>query len=42
MTDYIVPLLLLFTAAIALGRKEDPYQLMDADPPETLALLRSI
>ena len=42
MTDYIVPLLLLFTAAIALGRKEDPYQLMLSGAADGLQLLISI
>ena len=28
MTDYIVPLLLLFTAALALRKKENAYDIM--------------
>ena len=42
MTDYIVPLLLFATAAVALGKKEDPYGLMLDGAAEGLKLLRSI
>lgn len=42
MVDYIVPLLLLFSAAIALGKKEDPYNLMLAGATDGLRLLVSI
>lgn len=42
MTDYIVPLLLFLTTAIALGKKEDPYTLMLDGAAEGLKLLRAI
>ena len=42
MTDYIVPLLLFVTAAVALGKKEDPYGRMLDGAAEGLKLLRSI
>ncbi len=42
MTDYIVPLLLLFTAAFALRKKEDPYSLMIDGAADGLKLLVSI
>lgn len=42
MTDYIVPLLLFFTAAIALGKRESPYDLMLNGAADGLRLLFSI
>lgn len=42
MIDYIVPLILLFTAAAALGKKEDPYALMLTGASDGLKLLVSI
>ncbi len=39
MIDYIVPILLLTVCALALGKKEDPYQLMLAGAEEGLRLL---
>lgn len=42
MIDYIVPLLLLAVSALALGRKENPYDLMLAGAAEGLKLLVSI
>ena len=42
MTDYIVPLLLLVSAAIALRKKESPYDLMITGAADGLKLLVSI
>ena len=42
MTDYIVPLLLLLSALIALRKKESPYDLMLAGAADGLKLLVSI
>ncbi len=42
MTDYIVPLLLFFSAALALRKKENAYDLMLQGASEGLALLVSI
>lgn len=42
MVDYIVPLILLLCAAIALGKKEDPYALMLSGAKEGLSTLISI
>lgn len=42
MTDYIVPLVLLFSAVIALRKKESPYDLMLAGAADGLKLLLSI
>ena len=42
MTDYIVPLLLFFTCAFALHKKEDAYGLMLEGATEGLQLLLSI
>ena len=42
MTDYIVPLLLFFICALALGKKEDPYGLMLAGATDGLRLLFSL
>lgn len=42
MTDYIIPLLLLFTCAFALRKKEDPYSLMLEGAAEGMRLLLSI
>ena len=42
MTDYIVPILLLFVCALALRKKEDPYSLMVSGAAEGLKLLFSI
>jgi len=42
MTDYIVPLLLFFTCAFALRRKEDAYGLMLEGAAEGMQLLVSI
>ena len=42
MTDYIVPLLLLLSAAIALRKKESPYDLMLTGAADGLKLLLSI
>ncbi len=42
MTDYIVPLLLLLSAAIALRKKESPYDLMLTGAADGLKLLVSI
>lgn len=39
MTDYIVPLLLLFICALALGRRIDPYSLMLTGAADGLKLL---
>ncbi len=39
MTDYLVPLLLLFTCAIALRKKEDAYSLMLDGAAEGLRLI---
>ncbi len=42
MTDYIVPLILLISCAIALRKKENPYDLMLAGAADGLKLLLSI
>ena len=42
MTDYLVPLILFGTAAWALGKKENPYEIMLAGGMEGLKLLVSI
>ena len=42
MTDYIVPSLLLFSSAVALRKKENPYDLMLTGAAEGLKLLLSI
>ena len=42
MVDYIVPLLLLVTAALALSKRESPYDLMLAGAADGLRLLVSI
>lgn len=42
MTDYIVPLILFFTAALALRKKENAYDLMLQGAEEGLHLLLSI
>jgi spore maturation protein B len=42
MVDYIVPLLLFFTAVLALGKRESPYDLMLTGAADGLKLLISI
>ncbi len=42
MTDYIVPLILFVISAIALGKKENPYDLMLAGAADGLKMLLSI
>ena len=42
MTDYIVPILLFLICALALQKKEDPYQLMLTGAAEGLKLLVSL
>ncbi len=42
MTDYIVPLLLFLVCAVALGKKENPYELMLTGAKEGLKILVSI
>lgn len=42
MTDYIVPLLIFFTAAIALGRRENAYNLLLDGAAEGLKLLLTL
>ncbi len=42
MTDYIVPLILFLTCAVALGKKENPYELMLAGAKDGLKMLISI
>ena len=42
MTDYIVPLLLFFAAALALGKKENAYDILLQGAGEGLKLLFSI
>lgn len=42
MTDYVIPLLLFFCAAFALGRKEQPYERMLQGAAEGLKLIPSI
>ena len=42
MTDYLVPLLLFLSAALALRKKENAYDIMLAGAAEGLSLLRSI
>lgn len=42
MTDYIVPLILLFTSALALGKKENAYDILLQGASDGLKLLVSI
>lgn len=42
MTDYLVPLLLLFSSALALRKKEDAYGLLLEGTATGLSILRSI
>ena len=42
MTDYIVPLILFFTAALALRKKENAYDILLGGASEGLTLLLSI
>ncbi len=42
MTDYIVPILLFLICAAALGKKENPYQLMLTGAKDGLSVLYSI
>ncbi len=42
LTDYIVPLVLFLTCAVALGKKENPYELMLAGAKDGLKMLFSI
>lgn len=42
MTDYIVPVILLLTSAMALGKKENAYDIMLQGGAEGLKLLRTI
>ena len=42
MTDYLVPVLLLLSSALALGRKEDSYGLLLEGAAEGLKLLKTI
>lgn len=42
MIDYVVPLLLFITAAMALGKRESPYDLMLSGAADGLKLLLSI
>ncbi len=42
MTDYIVPLVLFLVCALALGKKENPYELMLTGAKDGLKLLYSI
>ena len=42
MTDYLVPLILLFTAALALRKKENAYDIMLQGAAEGLRLLLSL
>ena len=42
MTDYLVPLILLFSSALALGRKENAYALMLEGAEKGLHTLRAI
>ena len=42
MTDYIVPLLLFFTAALALGKRENAYDILLQGAEDGLKLLLSI
>lgn len=42
MTDYLVPLILFFTSALALGKREDSYSLMLEGAAKGLSLLKSI
>ena len=42
MSDYIVPILLLTVCALALGKKEDPYQLMLTGAADGLKLLLTL
>ena len=42
MTDYLVPLILLFSSALALGRKENAYALMLEGAEKGLHMLRAI
>ena len=42
MTDYLVPLILFFTMAMALGKRENAYDLLLRGAGEGLTLLKSI
>ena len=42
MTDYVVPLLLFFTSALALRKKADAYDILLQGASEGLTLIRSI
>ncbi len=42
MTDYLVPLIIFFVCAIALGKKESPYERMLTGAAEGLKLMLSI
>lgn len=42
MTDYIVPLILVFTSAWALGKQENSYSIMLEGASEGLSLLKTI
>jgi len=42
MTDYLIPLLLFFTVAFALGRKENPYSIMLSGAEDGIKLLVNI
>ena len=42
MTDYIIPLILILSCALALHKKEDAYDLLLTGASEGLSLLRSI
>ena len=42
MTDYLIPLLLLFICCLALGRKQSPYETLLEGTAEGLTLLRSL
>ena len=42
MTDYLVPLLLLFSSALALRKKEDAYGLLLEGCEQGLQILKSI
>ena len=42
MTDYVVPLILFFTMAIALGRKENAYDILLGGAAQGLRLMASI
>ena len=42
MTDYLIPLILFFTAALALGKKENAYDILLTGSAEGLKLLLSL